>query len=98
MHKGKQYNYMAHRLVAEYFIDNPNGYTIVHHKDMNKLNNNIENLEWVTSKENSRKENQLAAKKNSIDFSYEDADSWTHQRCRWFDLYGRRSGCIRNQA
>ena len=48
MHNGKQYNYMAHRLVAEYFIDNPNGYTIVHHKDMNKLNNNVENLEWCT--------------------------------------------------
>ena len=87
-HDGKQYNYMAHRLVAEYFIDNPNGYTIVHHKDKNKLNNNVENLEWVTSQENARKENQLAARKNAVDFSYEDSDSWTpiwdttYQICR----------------
>ena len=77
MHKGKQYNYMAHRLVAEYFIDNPNGYTIVRHKAINKLNNNVENLESVTSQDNARQQTQLAAKKNSIDFSYEDSDSWT---------------------
>ncbi len=42
----------AHRLVAEYFIPNPNNYPYVHHKDENKLNNNIDNLEWVTAKMN----------------------------------------------
>ena len=44
----------AHRLVAEYFIDNPNNFPIVHHKDENKLNNNWSNLEWVTEKENTQ--------------------------------------------
>lgn len=53
-HNGKQYNLMVHRLVAEAFCDNPNNYTIVHHKDENKLNNHAENLEWVTSQENSK--------------------------------------------
>lgn len=42
----------AHRLVAEYFIDNPNNLPFVHHKDENKLNNHVSNLEWVTEKEN----------------------------------------------
>lgn len=37
----------AHRLVGEYFVENPNHYNIVHHKDNNKLNNNFKNLEWV---------------------------------------------------
>lgn len=49
--KGKQYTLYTHRLVAEYFLDNPNQYDLVHHKDGNKLNNNLFNLEWVGSKE-----------------------------------------------
>ena len=44
----------AHRLVAEYFLENPNNYDIVHHKDGNRLKNNIENLEWTNVKEHNQ--------------------------------------------
>ena len=40
--------FSVHRLVAETFIDNPNNCKYVNHKDENKLNNNINNLEWCT--------------------------------------------------
>lgn len=42
----------VHRLVAEAFIPNPNGYKDVDHKDGNKMNNVVSNLEWVTRHEN----------------------------------------------
>lgn len=42
----KSYHFSIHRLVGLYFIDNPNNYKQINHKDCNKRNNNKENLEW----------------------------------------------------
>ena len=42
----------AHKVVAEHFIDNPNNYSTVNHKDGNKLNNRVDNLEWSSYSEN----------------------------------------------
>lgn len=50
----KIYNksYSIHRLVAEHFLEKPIDKNIVNHKDFNILNNNYNNLEWVSSREN----------------------------------------------
>ena len=49
---GNTKGYRVHRLVAETFIPNPNNYKCVNHKDENKSNNKLENLEWCTHKYN----------------------------------------------
>lgn len=38
---------LAHRIVAQHFVDNPNGYNIIDHKDANRQNNKATNLQWV---------------------------------------------------
>lgn len=45
---GNRQPFKIHRLVACKYVPNPNNYPVINHKDLNKLNNNVENLEWCT--------------------------------------------------
>ena len=50
--KDKIYSRTVHRLVAIAFLPKPDGCDEINHKDENKLNNSVENLEWCTHKYN----------------------------------------------
>lgn len=45
-------NYQVHHLVANAFICNPNNYNEINHKNLNKCDNSVNNLEWITRREN----------------------------------------------
>lgn len=49
---GVKKNYPVHRVVAIAFLLNPLGLSDVNHKDLNTLNNCVENLEWQSHKDN----------------------------------------------
>lgn len=49
---GKKYQLKVHRLVAIKYIPNPNNYPQINHIDGDKVNNNVDNLEWCSPKHN----------------------------------------------
>ena len=51
---GVRKKHYIHRLVANAFIENPNKLPIINHKDENKLNNRVDNLEWCSAYYNLR--------------------------------------------
>ena len=65
---GKRKQFRVHRLVASAFIPNPNNYPIINHKDENKLNNHVNNLEWCTVKYNTNYGNAITKMKENRNY------------------------------
>lgn len=63
--EGRDKRFKIHRLIAQSFIDNPENKEQVNHKNFNRTDNDLSNLEWATAKENNnharyrRKSNKL---------------------------------------
>ena len=62
---GRKITKRVHRLVAETFLDNPENKREVNHKDGNKENNSLENLEWITSSDNQKHRHTIGINKTS---------------------------------
>lgn len=59
----------VHVLIAETFLDKPEGKCCINHKDGNKANNCVDNLEWVTASENA-----LHAHRTGLSYVYHGSD------------------------
>ena len=68
--KVKKKTFSVHRLVAMVFLDNPNNLPEVNHKDFNKGNNCVDNLEWISSEDNIF--HAVLGGKNRLKSSYAD--------------------------
>lgn len=52
--KGSRMPFRIHRLVALKYLNKPDNYNVINHKDLNKKNNNLNNLEWSTVSKNTQ--------------------------------------------
>ena len=70
MHReGKVNTELIHRLVAKAFIPNPNNLPQVNHKDGNKRNNDVSNLEWCTALSNMHHAKQHGLRNNALKYA-----------------------------
>ena len=87
---GKTTTRFIHRLLAEAFIPNPENKETVNHKDENKINNSLDNLEWMTKAENDNygTRNKRIARVSKDNYNHKEiamCDKITHEIIKKFD-------------
>lgn len=98
--------YLLHRLIAQTFVENPENKPFVNHKDRNRSNNKITNLEWVTQEENckhakdtkpiidNKKHCGICKEYKEIDKFYKDATKWGGLSSSCKDCILKKVKCI----
>ena len=87
---GRNRKFKIHRLVAQAFIPNPEDKPQINHRDGNKMNNHVSNLEWNTSTENNRHAVKLGLMKSGEDFPYSKLTNEQVAWCRRVHVSGDR--------
>ena len=76
-YKNGKYSRSQHRLLAEAFIENPQNLEYVNHKDGNRLNNDLSNLEWVDASTNNLAINRHPSGIDHTNYEvYDDIEEW----------------------
>ena len=90
--------FYAHRLVAEHFLENPNSLPVVNHKDGNKLNNQLSNLEWVSYSENTQHahNNNLIKRVSKREYYKENLENEQWKKIYDYDYSVSSLGRVRN--
>ena len=90
--------FYAHRLVAEHFLENPNFLPTVNHKDGNKLNNQLSNLEWVSYSENTKHahDNNLIKQVSKREYYKEDLEDEQWKKIYDYNYSISTYGRVRN--
>ena len=97
---GKRKKELVHRLVALTFIENPNHYPEVNHINHIRNDNRVENLEWVTRKENINKSSlPVKVAVYQVDGKYVDTYNSIRELCNELNLTESNvSGCLSNKS
>ena len=98
-HDGKQKHALVHRLVAEAFLENADGLPEVNHKNENKADNSVENLEWCTHKQNHNygTGHKKSAEKQSVSVVQKNVDGEIVARWRSIREAARTTGAGRKE-
>lgn len=83
--KEGQKSVRGHQLIALTFIPNPNNYLQVNHKDENKKNNNVDNLEWCDNNYNYHYGNHIFNVAESNKKKIWKCDKTTHEKIQMYD-------------
>ena len=87
---GKAYTKRVHRLIAKMFIPNPYNLPNIDHINHNKTDNRLENLRWVSQRDNNRNMSMSIKNTSGIQgVTFDKRDNW---RAQWCDNQGKVEG------
>ena len=76
---GIRKNHLVHQLVAKTFLENPNNYHIVDHKNNIKSDNRVENLQWTTQSQNCQNQSVRITNKLGVKGVYKHGNNYQAQ-------------------